>query len=205
MKPVVFILATASLVGCEADITVEDGGSSEGGASSNSATGASSADGGAPPTSHFDALGMCTETCNRPCVGTPSTCIDECLAVTKPNCEVEGLAAFECSMWYCSPDECDQEQLTDAVFSCLNPFYCGHAGNDLVCDQDTTDDCDCTGECDDGYTGRIVCSAEGICDCYFDGELVASCSDESDFGCGFLGSCCEGYMLPGGGPAAGAD
>lgn len=91
------------------------------------------------------------------------------------------------------------------LWQCVKPFYCGHAGNDFTCDPDQTDGgCNCVGECEAGHSGQIVCSASGTCDCYFDGDLVATCFDESD-GCDFQSSCCIGFMLPGGGPAASGD
>jgi hypothetical protein len=204
------IVALASLLGCEAEITVEDGSSAAGASSSwssgtgasSSGTGASSAEGGAPPAPGFDAIGKCEETCNRPCVGTPSTCIEACLDTIEPNCEAEAFLLHECSMWYCAP-ECDWDQAEQVLLDCMNPFFCGHAGNEYECDYETAGVCDCTGACDDGHTGRIVCSNDETCDCYFDGELVASCSEDTpSASCDFQQSCCVGFMLPGGGPAA---
>lgn len=153
----------------------------------------------------FDAQTACEETCHRPCVGGPQTCMLDCLDVIEPNCEREAFEFFECTQWYCDP-VCDLDALESALLACLNPFYCGHGGNELVCDWDTESICDCTGHCEEGHVGRIVCPEdEGPCECWFDGELVATCTHDDPYstGCDYQSSCCAGYMLPGGGPAAG--
>jgi hypothetical protein len=197
----VAVLALSVLLGCESEVYTPDGGSSEGGGvtTGTPSGGASNSGGGAPA---FDAVAACEETCNRPCVGDPLICGEGCLAAITPNCERESFASYECSMWYCDPS-CDAEELQSALFGCVNPFYCGHAGNEFACSGDPTAiECDCVGQCDEGHTGRIACSASGACDCYFDGELVATCSEESTYPCDFQASCCISYLLPGGGPAA---
>ena len=195
----------SALLGCESEVYTPDGGSSEGGGGGNgSPSGGAAADGGGAPLA-FDAVAACAQTCNRPCVGDPVICQEDCLAAITPNCERESFASYECSMWYCDPT-CDAEELESTLLKCVNPFYCGHAGNDFECNGvPTGNECDCVGQCDDGHTGRIACSGNGTCDCYFDGELVATCSEEPTFACDFQASCCIAFLLPGGGPAAGGD
>lgn len=195
-------------LGCEAEVVLEDGGGLQGGATGSATTTGSAAggaaDGGAGggSTPSFDYAAACAETCARPCVGGPSICEQQCLDIFAPNCEREAFAFYECSMWYCDP-MCDLDELENALHGCLNPFYCGHAGNELSCDEDA-EVCDCVGSCDDDHVGRIACTPDGICDCWFDGEHVATCESNAEGdGCNFQLSCCGGYMLPGGGPAAG--
>ena len=193
------VLVLSVLLGCESEVSTPDGGSSECGgvATGTSAGGASNTPGA------FDAVAACEETCSRPCVGDPLICGESCLAAITPNCEQEAFASYECSMWYCDPS-CDAEELQSALFGCVNPFYCGHSGNDPECILYGTD-CDCVAPCEEGHSSRIACSASGTCDCYFDGVLVATCSDDSTYLCDFQSSCCSSYLRPGGGPAAGGE
>lgn len=200
------MLVLLGLFGCEAQVYTPDGRPAQGGGATTSPSsgGASNAEGGGAPTppGGFDANTACDEACNQPCVGDPLICWDACLAAIRPNCELESFASYECSMWYCDPS-CDAAELESDLFGCVNPFYCGHGGNEYECANESGPSCDCVGQCDDGHTGQITCSADWICDCYFDGELVATCAEEATFSCDFQASCCISFFLPGGGPAGG--
>lgn len=128
--------------------------------------------------------------------------------VTLPECAPALAALYRCATQpggsryaSCDPElesQCQNEHGFD-FFSCMNPNFCGSNGPPEC--AYTGAECSCTEGCDHGHVARMDCvGSDGTadsetCDCWFDGALVGTCTNDVwDSECMVQGSCCETLM-----------